>query len=210
MWLFGKKKNINVDDVVLKTAISAIEIIGKLKKYDNVDDIKCLSIGLGYFFGYYEMQLIRFLKKDIANTIVEKSISELNNVLKDNDLFCGFANDVLATKNNAIISIKNDSSKSVGIPYLMTAADYLIELYNHPKSLDAGETISVANEMKYLNESAAIIAKRIKIIKTSEGLVAKYDSNDNLAINIDGEFCDVCGADITDDIDVCHVCGKAK
>jgi hypothetical protein len=94
--LFNKKRKITIDDMAMKMMFSAVDSIGKLKGFNDLDDDQSMIVSLGYFYGFLKLHLNSITNLNTANIIIEKSIAYLENATKEKSSFEKFGDGVRA------------------------------------------------------------------------------------------------------------------
>lgn len=164
MGLFSSKKKVTVDDMAMQAMFAAVDVIGKIKNFEDVDDQKAMAINTGYFYGFLKLHLNSITRLNTVNLIIEKSIINFENATKRKAEFANFGHMIRVSFANALMSIENEIKKRPENPFLGVATDCLIELYNNPSSIDVDKMLTVAGNMKLLYEITSSLSKDIKIV----------------------------------------------
>lgn len=161
MGLFSKKQKYSKDDMPNLMMEVGVDMIGKLKYFNDVDDNYAMAVNLGYFYGFLRMQLNSLTKIEIADKIIEESLVGLNEVTKGKLTLDNFIYVVRTNYNNAIENIKR-SAKSNDIITSM-AQLYLNDLYQKETTDNVRLKMSKYN-INLLYEIILKLTDNIKII----------------------------------------------
>ena len=164
MGLFDKKQKITIDDMAMKIMLSATEAIGKLKGFDDVDDNHSMAVSLGYFYGFLRLHMNSITSLDNANEIMNKSIADLENAVKNKPGFDTFGYKVKTMANNSSANLQYAMKDLKNNPFMGTAVFYLNDLYNST-TIDIGKVDVAENNMKLLYGMTAKLTQNIKIVK---------------------------------------------
>ena len=164
MGLFSKKQKITIDDMAMKMMISATEVIGKLKSFDDVDDTQAMAVSIGYFYGFLRLHLNSITSLDVANSIMNKSITNFENATKGNPAFENFGYKVKTMANNSSANLQYAIKDLKGNPFMGMAVFYLNDLYN-TTTIDISKVDVAESNMKLLYEMTSKLTQDIKIIK---------------------------------------------
>lgn len=164
MGLFSSKKKVSVDDIAMQATLTAVDVIGKAKNFEDVDDTKAISLSIGYFYGFLKLHLNSITRLDTVNLIVEKSIANLENATKGKTEYANLGHMVRISSENALKSMENEMRKRSENPFLGVATDYLIELYNNPPSIGVDKLLTIVENMQLLYGTTSNLTKDIKIV----------------------------------------------
>lgn len=165
MGLFGRKKKMSADDMAMQAAITAIDVIGKFENFEDADNNKAITISIGYFYGFLTLLLNGITRLDTANAIIVKSMAYLAEATKEVPEFANVAHSVKTSATNALKSMKSELKKHPEDPFMGVAVDYLKELYNDPPSVDLGDMLITAKNMRLLYGAASDLTTDVKIVK---------------------------------------------
>lgn len=163
MGLFSKKRKVSVDDLSMEMMLAASDAIGKLQRFDDIDDIQSMKIGMGYFYGFLKYRLNNITGSSITNAIVNKSITNLENATKDKPMFADFGNTVRPIATGAADNMEYAMSRLKDNPFMGIAVFYLKDLCNST-TLDVSKVDIAENNMRLLYEMASTLTKDIKIV----------------------------------------------
>ena len=163
MGLFSSKKKVSIDDIAMQTMLAAVDAVGKVEKFEDVDDKTTMAISLGYFYGFLKLHLNSITKLNIANDVIERSLANLENATKGKTEFANISSAVRCSSNNALASMREELTKRSDNPFVGVAVDYLKELYNNPPSIDFAQTIIAMENMKLLYAKAMDLTRNVKI-----------------------------------------------
>ena len=161
---FNNKQIISVEDMSMKMMHSSIDTIGKLEDFDDVDTARAMAVSTGYFFGFLKLHLNSITSLDTVDTIINKSITHLENAIKGNEKFVNFGYTVRTTANNAVANMQFAMKESSDDPFMGMAIFYLNDLYNST-SIDFSKVDVAENNMRYLYGAVSALTKDIKIVK---------------------------------------------
>ena len=162
MGLFDKKK-VSVDDMAMQMMVAAIDVVGKLSGFDDVDDTHAMAVSVGYFYGFLRLHLNGITKLDTANTIIDKSITNIENATKDKDAFKDFGYKVRTMANNAAGNMQY-AMKETKNPFMGMAVFYLKDLYNSA-TIDISKVDVAEKNMRDIYGKVSALMKNIKIAK---------------------------------------------
>lgn len=164
MGLFSKKKKVSVDDMSMQAMIAANDAIGKLKGFNDVDDVQSMTISMGYFYGFLKLHLNSITSLDVANTIINNSITNLENATKGNPAFKNLGSTVRTIAKDATENMKYAMREFKDKPFMSMAVFYLKDLCNST-TLDISKVEIAENNMRLLYGMAANVTNDIKIVK---------------------------------------------
>ncbi len=164
MGLFSKKKKMTVDDMSMQMMLAASDVIGKLRGFDDVDDRQSMAVSMGYFYGFLKLHLNSITSLDTANTIVNKSITNLENATKSNPTFENFGYKVRTMANNSSANMQYALKDLKDNPFKGMAIFYLNDLYNST-TIDISKVDVAESNMKMLYGMVSNLTKDIKIVK---------------------------------------------
>lgn len=163
MGLFSKKKKITIDDMAMQMMIAASNAIGKIKGFNDVDDMQTMAVSVGYFYGFLRLHLNSITNLDTANDIINKSIVNFKNATKGKEDFENFGYTVRTMSNNATANMQY-AMKETNDPFMGMAVFYLNDLYNST-TIDISKMDVAEENMKYLYGTTSNLIKDIKIIR---------------------------------------------
>ena len=161
--LFNEKQIITVDDMSMKMMHSAIAVIGKLEAFNDVDDLRSMAVSVGYFYGFLKLHLNHITNLDTANTVIQQSITNLENATKGKAKFSNFGHTVRTMANNASANMQY-TMKETSNPFMGIAVFYLKDLYDS-STIDMSKVDVAENNMRYLYGAVSNLTKDIKIVK---------------------------------------------
>lgn len=164
MGLFGKKKKITIEDMSMQMMLAAGNVVGKLKTFNDVDDAQSLAVGMGYFYGFLRLHLNSISSLDTANTIINKSISHLENATKCKLEFENFGYKVKTMANNASANMQYALKELKDDPFMGMAVFYLNDLYNST-TIDISQVDIAKENMRMLYGMVSNLTKDVKIVK---------------------------------------------
>lgn len=163
MGLFGKKKEMTVDVVSMQMMYAARDVTGKLRSFNDVDDTQSMAVCMGYFYGFLKLHLNSIASLDTASTIVNKSITNLENATKDNPAFENFGYKVRIMANNSSANMHYVMKSLKDNPFMGMAIFYLNDLYNST-DIDISKACVAESNMRMLYEMVSNLTKDIKIV----------------------------------------------
>ena len=164
MGLFSKKKKMTVDDMSMQMMLAAGNVVGKLRGFDDVDDAQSMAVSMGYFYGFLKLHLNSITSLDTANTIVNKSITHLENATKGKPEFENFGYKVRSMANNSSANMQYALKDLKDNPFMGMAVFYLNDLYNST-TIDISKVDVAENNMRMLYGMVSNLTKDIKIVK---------------------------------------------
>ena len=163
MGLFSKKEKFSVDGMAMQAMLGAIEGIGKLAAFNDVDERKSMAVSMGYFYGFLKLHLNSITKLDTVNTIIYKSITNVEEALKGKSAFDNFGHTVRNMANNASANMQY-VMKETKNPFQGMAIFYLKDLYDST-TIDMGKIESAEKNMRLLYKMTSLLTQNIKITK---------------------------------------------
>lgn len=164
MGLFSKKKKMTIDDMSMQMMLAAGNVVGKLRGFNDVDDVQSMAVSMGYFYGFLKLHLNSITSLDAANTIVNKSIVHLENATKGKPEFENFGYKVRTMANNSSANMQYALKDLKDNPFMGMAVFYLNDLYNST-TIDISKIDVAESNMKILYGMVSNLTKDIKIVK---------------------------------------------
>ena len=164
MGLFGKKKKMTIDDMSMQMMLAAVNTIGNLKVFNDVDDAQSMAVSIGYFYGFLRLHLNSITSLDTANNIISKSITYLENATKDKLELENLGYKVRTMANNSSANMQYTLKTLKEDPFMGMAVFYLNDLYNST-TIDISKVDVAKNSMRMLYGAASNLTKDIKIVK---------------------------------------------
>ncbi len=162
--LFSQKKKITVDEMSMQMMLAAHTVVGKLRGFNDLDDSHSMAVSMGYFYGFLKLHLNSITDLDTANTIVQKSISNLENATKGNPSFENFGYKVRTMANNSSANMQYAMKDLKDNPFMGMAIFYLNDLYNST-SVDFSKVDVAESNMRMLYGMVSDLTKDTKIVK---------------------------------------------
>ena len=141
--------------------IAGVDIIGKLRGFNDVNDNYAMAVNLGYFYGFFRMQLSCLTKLDVADEIIEKSLNNLNDAISGKISLDNFIYVVKTNYNNAFENIKRAVKSNNVITFM--AQLYLNDLYQREIS-DNDKLMVSKNNINLLYGTALKLTDNMKIV----------------------------------------------
>lgn len=141
--------------------VIGIDMVGKLRGFNDVDNDYSLAVNLGYFYGFLRIQLSSMVSIKISDEIIEKSLDNLNKATNGKISLDNFVYIVRTNYNNAFENIKRATNSSDIITHM--AQLYLNDLYQREVDDNVKLTIST-NNINLLYGMILKMAENIKII----------------------------------------------
>lgn len=163
MGLFSKKEKMSVDSMAMQAMIGAVEGIGKLTAFNDLDDRKSLAVNMGYFYGFLKLHLNSITKLDTVNTIIYKSITNVEEATKGKAEFDNFGHTVRTMANNAAANMQY-AMKEGKTPFMGMAIFYLKDLYDST-TIDLGKVDVAEKNMRLLYKLTSLLTQNVKITK---------------------------------------------
>jgi len=163
MGLFSKKKKVSVDDMAMQMMLAAVDVVGKLDCFHDIDDSRSFVVNTGYFYGFLKLHLNSITKSDTATTIIEKSIAHMENVTKGQASLENTGNTVKAIANKAVENMKYISATTDNI-FMGMSVFYITDLHNS-NEIDIGKVDIAEKNMRTLYGTTSNLTKDIKIVK---------------------------------------------
>ena len=163
MGLFSSKKKVTVDDFSKTIMVAAIEAVGRVECFNDVDDGKSLAVNMGYFMGYIQLQLSTITKLDLVDEVMSKTLRNIDEATKGSVSIENFGYTVRSIANNAIANMKY-TSKETDNPFMGMAVFYMCDLFNST-TLNIDLVDTAEKNMRLLYGMAGAIVKDIKIVK---------------------------------------------
>ena len=164
MGLFSKKTKISVDDMSMQMMLAASNAVGKLKAFDDIDDAQSMAVSMGYFYGFLKLHLNSITSLDTVNTIITKSITNLENATKGKPGFEDFGYKVRTMANNSSANLQYAMKDLKDNPFMGMAVFYLNDLYN-TTTIDISKMDVAESNMRSLFGMVSNLTKDIKIVK---------------------------------------------
>lgn len=164
MGLFSRKKKVTVDDMSMQMMLAASNAIGKLKGFNDVDDAHSMAVSMGYFYGFLKMHLNSITSLDTANTIISKSITNLENATKGKPSFENFGYKVRTMANNSAANLQYAMKDLKDNPFMGMAIFYLNDLYNST-TIDISKVDVAESNMRQLYGMVSNLTKDVKIVR---------------------------------------------
>ena len=164
MGLFSKKRKITVDDMALQIMIESTDVVDKLQCFNDVDDAQSMAFNMGYYYGFLKLHLNSITGLNTANTIIDKSITNLENATKGTESFADIGAKVRAMTNSAMGNIKYAMKELKENPFMGLAILYLKDLYNSTE-IDISKVDIVEKNMRLLYGMTSNLTKDTRIVK---------------------------------------------
>ena len=164
MGLFSRKKKYTMDDMSMQMMLAASDVIGKLRGFNDVDDTHAMAVSMGYFYGFLKLHLNSITSLDTTNTIISKSITNLENATKGNPAFENFGYKVRTMANNSAANLQYATKELKDNPFMGMAVFYLNDLYNST-TIDISKVDVAENNMRMLYGMVSNLTKDIKIVR---------------------------------------------
>lgn len=143
MGIFNKKQKYAKNDMPNLMMAVGIDMVGKLRGFNDIDDNYSLAVNLGYFYGFLRMQLSGVTNIKTSDEIIEKSLTNLNEATKGKISLDNFIYIVRTNYNNAFENIKRATNSNDIISHM--AQLYLNDLYQKEVNDDAKLIVSKNN-----------------------------------------------------------------
>lgn len=164
MGLFSKKEKITVDDMAMKMMLAASEEIGKLTAFDEVSETQNMVVGMGYFYGFLKMNLNSITSLELANAIIEKSITNLANAIKNNPEFADFGKMVKKIADNAVENMKYTTKNFPEDPFMGMSVFYMSDMYG-ANTVNVDRIEDSKNNLRLLYGRTSNLTKDVKIVR---------------------------------------------
>ncbi len=164
MGLFSKKKKTTIAEMSMQMMLAASDVIGRLRSFNDVDDTQSMAVSMGYFYGFLKLHLNSITSLDTANTIVNESITNLENATKGKTSFENFGYKVRTMANNSSANMQYAMKDLKNNPFMGMAVFYLKDLYNSA-TIDISKVDVAENNMRMLYGMVSNLTKNIKIVK---------------------------------------------
>lgn len=161
MGLFKKKAKYKKDDLPNLMMAIGIDMVGKLRGFNDVDDNYTIAVNMGYFYGFLRMQLSGLTSIKIADEIIEKSINNLNEALGKKIELNNFIYVVRTNYNNAFENIKRSANSNNVIESMSQL--YLNDLYKK-EIIDETKLLVSKNNINLLYGMILKMTDNIKIV----------------------------------------------
>lgn len=143
MGLFNKKQKYSKNDMPNLMMAVGIDMVGKLRGFNDIDDNYSLAVNLGYFYGFLRMQLSVITNIKTVDDIIEKSLTNLNEATEGKISLENFIYIVRTSYNNAFENIKRAANSNDVISQM--AQLYLNNLYQREISDNVKLAVSKNN-----------------------------------------------------------------
>lgn len=164
MGLFSKKKKVSIEDMSMQMMLAAGNVVGKLKSFNDINDVHSLAVSMGYFYGFLKLHLSSITNLDTTNSIISKSITHLENASKGKPDFENFGYKVRTMANNSSANMQYASKELKDDPFMGMAVFYLNDLYNST-TIDISKVDVAKNNMMMLYGMVSNLTKDVKIVK---------------------------------------------
>lgn len=161
MGLFSKKTKIAKNQMPMFILLSSTDLMGKLQNFNDVDDNYAMAVNLGYFLGFFRLQLNGLVSFETADKIINDSISELDNAISGKLSIDNFSYIVKNMYNNSFANIKVAGSDSSNLIEKISQL-YLNDLYKENKTDNQKLTIAI-NNINYMYTNVYNLTSNIKI-----------------------------------------------
>lgn len=163
MGLFGSsKKKIQLKEMPTTVMLVGVDMIGKIRTFQNVDNNVTMAVNLGYFYGFMKIQLVGLTSMDNVNWIIETSINNLKEAISQKSDLNIFSKLFELAYKNAYQNMKelgNDSNA-----FNKIGSMYLNELYGE----EINDPPAEANATRQILNLYGMISRftsNIKIVK---------------------------------------------
>ena len=163
MGLFSKKRKVSAEEMALDMMHVATATVGKLKAFNDVDDLRSMAVSLGYFYGFLRLNLACAASLATANTVIAKSINNLEEAVKGKPEFANFGSTVRTIAKDATENMRYAMKELGKDPFMGMAVFYLKDLYN-TTALDISKMDVAESNMRFLYGQTSNITSNIKIV----------------------------------------------
>ena len=163
MGLFSKKKKVSVDDMSMQMMLAAGDTIGKIQAFNDIDDVKSMMVSMGYFYGFLKFHLNSITNSGTTNTVIEKSIANLEKATQNTPAFKDFGDTVRKIAKESAENTQYAMKELKDNPFMGLAVFYLKDLYDST-TLDVSKVDIAENNMRFLYETVSGLTKDIKIV----------------------------------------------
>jgi hypothetical protein len=127
MGLFSKKQKYKKEDMPNLMMAVGMDMVGKLRGFNGIDDYFTTAVNLGYFYGFLRMQLSNLTSIQNSDEIIENSLKNLNEAVGGKIPLDNFIYIVRTNYNNSFENIKRSVKSNTIIESM--AQMYLNDLY---------------------------------------------------------------------------------
>lgn len=163
MGLFSSKKKVSVDDMAMQMMLAAVNVIGKIECFNDVEDERSMAVNMGYFYGFLKLHLNDITKLETANIIIKKSINHVIEATKGQELFENFGHAVKEIADKVVENMKYAATHKEKA-FLCMAIFYMTDLHG-TNTVDIVKADISEKNMRYLYGITANLTKDIKIVK---------------------------------------------
>ncbi len=156
-----KKQKYKKDDMPNLMMVVGMDMITKLRAFNDLDDNYTNAVNYGYFYGFLRMELSAITSIDIADEIIEKSIDNLNEAVGGKIPLEKFIYIVRTNYNNAFQNIKRAAQSSDIITYMANL--YLNDLYQKEVS-DNVKLLVAKNNINVLYGMILKMVDNLKVV----------------------------------------------
>lgn len=161
MGLFKSKQKFKKEALPDLFMVLGVDVIGKLRAFNGIDDNYTLAVNYGYFYGFLRMELSTKLSIKEADEIIDKSIEYLGEAIGGKVKLENFIYVVRTNYNNAFENIKRSANSNDIIEHM--AQLYLNDLYQKEMNDDIRLTVS-KNNITQLYGMVLRMINNIKIV----------------------------------------------
>ena len=163
MGLFSRKEKVSVDDMAIKMMVTAVDVVGELKCFNDIDDSRSLVVNMGYFYGFLKLNLITITKLDTANDIINKSIAHMESATKGKMAIDNFGFTVKQIAHKSVDHMKYAKENANDV-FVGMATFYILDLQNS-NTFDINKLDVAQENMHRLYGITSKLTKDIKIVR---------------------------------------------
>ena len=162
MFFKSSKIKIKISDMPRHLMQTSVGAVGKLRGFNDVDNIRSLTVNLAYFYAVAKMQMSGLASYETIESIMNKSVDLIKNVVGTKPGWDSFSYNFETSYNNAYANLKKSgNSENVFGDFSKL---YVNDLYQ--KEITDNTIITVGESLtKQIYELVSIFTSNIKIVK---------------------------------------------